>query len=284
MNNLNWDDLRYVLAVAQSGSLNAAATQLGVTHVTVLRRVAQFEAEVGTQVFLKKHSGYSVLPEAQGIVDAANQVSEAVWGVERAVVGSDTTVSGEVRIASTDSLSIEVLPAIVQEISCDYPQLSLTLYSANSHHDFVRHSADIAVRPTQRLDQGMVGDVCGTLGFAVYGRSERKENWLGLSGPLVGIGPAGWMEDHVSPDLIAARSDSFLVLRKLALEGLGQTVLPRFLGDSEKGLTRIDCAMPEYLTPIWVAVLSELSGNARFHIVRQDLAKRLGNRLKEMGL
>ena len=50
MNN-NWDDIRFVLAVAETGSLNAAAQLLGVTHATVLRRVAAFEARHGKTIF-----------------------------------------------------------------------------------------------------------------------------------------------------------------------------------------------------------------------------------------
>ena len=41
---IEWDDLRYVLAVAESGSLAAAARALGVNHTTVLRRVTGFRS------------------------------------------------------------------------------------------------------------------------------------------------------------------------------------------------------------------------------------------------
>ena len=39
MTELTWDDLRYVLAVADAGSFAGAARTLGVNHTTVLRRV-----------------------------------------------------------------------------------------------------------------------------------------------------------------------------------------------------------------------------------------------------
>ena len=43
MHSSNWDNLRYVLTVAEHGSLSAAARALGVNHATVLRRVSAFE-------------------------------------------------------------------------------------------------------------------------------------------------------------------------------------------------------------------------------------------------
>ena len=47
---IDWDDVRYFLAVARGGSVRAAAQRLGVNHATVLRRVAQLEERLGAQV------------------------------------------------------------------------------------------------------------------------------------------------------------------------------------------------------------------------------------------
>ena len=51
MDNLDWNDLRYVLAVARAGSAAGAARALGVSHTTVLRRVQALEQGVGTALF-----------------------------------------------------------------------------------------------------------------------------------------------------------------------------------------------------------------------------------------
>ena len=83
MNNQNWDDIRYVLAVASHGSLNAAASVLGVTHATVMRRIAAFERRYNCQVFEKSPSGYAVPPEALPILKSMEGVDEAILAVER---------------------------------------------------------------------------------------------------------------------------------------------------------------------------------------------------------
>ncbi|WP_152971005.1 helix-turn-helix domain-containing protein, partial [Rhizobium ecuadorense] len=48
---IDWDDIRYFLAVARGGSVRAAAEGLGVYHSTVLRRIAQLEERLGAQMF-----------------------------------------------------------------------------------------------------------------------------------------------------------------------------------------------------------------------------------------
>src|SRR6202051_5345259 len=55
---IDWDDVRYFLAVARGGSVRAAAERLGVNHSTVLRRIAQLEERLGARMFEKLPSGY----------------------------------------------------------------------------------------------------------------------------------------------------------------------------------------------------------------------------------
>ena len=51
---LDWDDVRYFLAVARGGSVRAAAERLGVNHSTALRRIpAQLEEHLGVRMFEK---------------------------------------------------------------------------------------------------------------------------------------------------------------------------------------------------------------------------------------
>ena len=47
----DWNDLRYFLAIARSGSLAGAGRELGVEHTTVGRRLAALEKELGTGYF-----------------------------------------------------------------------------------------------------------------------------------------------------------------------------------------------------------------------------------------
>ncbi|MEO6218497.1 MAG: LysR family transcriptional regulator [Sphingomonas sp.] len=48
---IDWDDVRYFLAVARGGSVRSAAERVGVNHATVLRRIAHLEERLGAQMF-----------------------------------------------------------------------------------------------------------------------------------------------------------------------------------------------------------------------------------------
>ena len=65
MQNLDWSNLEYFLAVAETGSLSNAAKILKVNHSTVARRIEKLEKELNTKLFKRNQRGY-VLTE-QGV-------------------------------------------------------------------------------------------------------------------------------------------------------------------------------------------------------------------------
>lgn len=275
MNRQNWDDVRFVLAVAKHGSLNAAAASLGVTHATVLRRIAAFETRYGRPVFDKDPSGYRLLDSAQQILDAAGSVEDAMFKLERSVSGSDPSPSGRVRVASTDSMCQRILPAAVHAVATAFPGIEITLLSGNDHLDLSRLSADIVVRPAERLGDGLIGQQAGAMQFGVYAQDPSVDLWLGLNGALRRSSPAQWMEAHLSADVIGHGADSFLVLQHLAALGQGKTFLPDFLGDVHPGLMRVHQGDPGIAVPIWIATLEEIHQTPRFRIVRNALKEQL---------
>src|SRR4051794_37500716 len=109
---MDWNDLRFLLAVADGGSLSAAARALDVNHTTVLRRIARFETELGLRLFERLPTGYALTKGGDALAAAARQVEETVTAVERRIEGEDLRLSGVVRVATTDTLSMFVLPPI----------------------------------------------------------------------------------------------------------------------------------------------------------------------------
>lgn len=282
MNKSNWDDIKFVLAVADEGSLNATARRLGVTHATVMRRVAAFEQRCGRPVFRKSLSGYSVLPEAEAILLAARNVEDAVFSVDRAVHGSDKTLSGTVRVASTDSICQVVLPPIARTIKDTYPELSLNLLSANTHHDLSRLAADIAIRPTLRLEEGLHGVPAGELNFGVYSADPQTDIWIGLGGGLTRSAAAKWMGDNVPQERLHSEADSFLVVREMVAAGLGKAFLPQFLGATDPRLQRVPMEGTTLSVPIWSAIQEEVRSNVRIQVVQTLIAEEMHHAIRRL--
>lgn len=268
VNSSNWDNLRYVLAVADHGSVSAAARVLGVTHATVLRRVAAFEAAQGGEVFDKSATGYQVRADRLRVIDAAREVENAIYSVDRLMHGARAPLRGVVRVSSTDTLCQIVLPPMIRHMSQVAPELQVEVLSSNHHVDVARLQADITIRPTKSLPDDMTGDVAAHLTFRAYGRPGCPDHWMALSGPLARSVAGVWMADHIPREQVSGSADSFLVLRELALCGLGVAILPAFVGDGVDGLAWRADLMPDLSVRVWVASHSDLSAVPRIRAAR----------------
>ena len=271
----NWDDLRFVLAVIDEGSLARAARTLGVNHATVLRRITAFEAASQMQIFDKTAQGYRVAPDRAQVIEAIQSVERAVQHVERLLAGARLPVGGEVRITSTDSFCQIILPPILARISQQMPGLVTTVVSSNTHLDLGRIEADITVRPTGRLPAELTEESPARLRFAAYcdarGADPDTLPCLGLKGTLARTVPARWLEANIGPEAMGDGADSFLTLARMAAEGRGIALLPTYLGAAEAGLARLWGRTPELAVDLWVASHVDLAPVPRFARLRRLL-------------
>ncbi|WP_377507656.1 LysR family transcriptional regulator [Octadecabacter sp. R77987] len=278
MHNENWDDLRYVLTVAETGSVLQAAKQLGVNHATVLRHVASFEDRHGAPVFERTRRGYRLLPDRAHVIHAAQEAQSAMNEVARLASGGRAALTGNVRITSTDTMCAMILPDFAAQLSQEDRQFNVTLLSSNTHLDLIREQAHMVVRPTVNLSEELIGDAVTKIGFAAYAVDEHAQSWHGLTGPPSRSVAAKWMADELDPETLTTASDSFLTLRELAVHSGAIAVLPCFVGDSDTRLVRLPKRMPEISVPVWVAHHMDTDTTQQLKLVQDRLKTYLAGR------
>lgn len=273
----DWDDLRYVLSVAESGTVSEAARRTGVNHATVLRRVAAFEQRYGAMLFEKTRNGYVVIADRLRVIEALRDVQSAVLGVERLMKGNGAPLIGVVRITSTDSMCQCVLPPLLAEIQRNAPDLRCDLVSTNTHIELGRLQADITVRPSAKLSDDLFGVQAGVVGFSVFAPATAPDtdSWLAISGASARSVAAVWIEGNIDPSSIVGAADSFLILREMVASGQGATLLPCYVGNDDSRLVRVEGKIPEMAVPLWVASHVDLAHTPRISTVRDLLARGL---------
>ncbi|MGI9372582.1 MAG: LysR family transcriptional regulator [Hyphomicrobiales bacterium] len=257
----NWDDLKFVLAVAEAGSLSAAARKLGVNHATVLRRISAFEHSHKVNVFERSGQGYKIKPESFHILTRLQEIQKSVDGLERSISGLDTE-TGTVRITSTDSLCKYFLVRYVRGLNMEFPGVQVTLSVTNARLDLSQMDAEFSVRPAQALPHELEGVRVCPLRFRVYGASDylaqnpsnqhRDHSWLGVSQMLIRAPVGAWQRSALN-DNVVFRADSFLTLAAAAETGMGLTMLPAFIGDQSAMLQRAEQFTDSLENDIWVA-------------------------------
>lgn len=282
---IDWDDLRYVLAVADSGSLNRAASTLRVNRTTVLRRLNAFERKHAVRLFERLPNGY-VLTEAGGeLLAAARGFENAIVSIERKLAGQDLRAEGLVRIATTDTLLASALQTPLATFKQEHPGITLDVTTSNAFANLSKRDADVAVRPVVDPPEFLTGRRIGTVAFAVYAASTSEqrgqwgdllsEPWLGPDDTLAGTSVGRWMRSEMPSVRPAIRADSLVSLRELCAAGAGLAALPCYLGDSDARLIRVRSPIAVMATALWVLTHPDLTRTARVRLLMDHLSAAL---------
>lgn len=277
---IDWDDLRYVLAVADSGSLSQAASTLRVNRTTVLRRINTFERKHGVRLFDRLPDGYVLTDAGNEILTAARGFENAIYSIERKLAGQDHRAEGLVRVATTDTLLASVLPTALATFKQVHPGITLDVTTSNAFADLSKRDADVAVRPVIDPPDFLIGRRISSVAFAVYAATKdtdaSKQRWLGTDDTLAGTSVARWMRTEmptVRPDI---RADSLVSLAQLCAAGAGLAALPCYLGDSDARLVRVRSPVAEMATALWVLTHPDLARTARVRLLMDHLSVALG--------
>jgi DNA-binding transcriptional LysR family regulator len=288
MARLEWDDLRYVLAVAREGSLAGAARSLGVNHTTVLRRVGTFEKQLGLRLFERLPTGYVLTAGGEELIAAAGHIDETVTALERRLAGQDLRLTGTVRVTTTDTLMGSILPEILAEFRESHPGIQVEIAVSNLMFNLTKRDADVAIRPAKAPPQTLVGRRVAKIAFAIYGSpgylekhktSElNKHHWVGPDDSLADTAVARWMGAQLPDSEITLRADSLLALRQAAQAGLGLAALPCYLGDTAPGLVCVHRPIAEMETALWILTHEDLRHTGRIRAFTEFAAKAFGRR------
>src|SRR6516162_2201124 len=143
---MDWDDFKHFLAVARGGSLTAAAHSLKSSPATVSRRVAALERKLGTRLFDRRQSGYSLTEDGELIRVKAEDMEDAVIAAEREALGRDLRATGKVRVAASDDIATYLIAPSLGQFRRLYPGIMLEIVAQRDVVNLSRREADIALR------------------------------------------------------------------------------------------------------------------------------------------
>ncbi|MDW4498505.1 LysR family transcriptional regulator [Sulfitobacter sp. D35] len=246
MQDFDWDDLRYLLALHRRGTLAEAGRHLRVSETTVARRVKRLEAHLGTALFVRSHSGgYELTETGRAVLGQAEKV-ERHASVLQDRLGTSAGLSGTVRISAVPIIVNHVLIPAVPALSAAHPDLSVELVPEARNLDLTRREADLALRfarpgqgglavKTRKLADWSFGVFCAA---DIAAGDEESLPWIGYDDAHAGLPQARWIADlrgpheRLSPLRVSDLSSTLeaVVLRQ------GKSVLPLSLGRGDPRL------------------------------------------------
>lgn len=280
---MDWDDLRYVLAVHKAGSVAGAARVLRLNQVTVFRRIEKIEKGLGVRLFDRRQKGYVATPVGQEIVEEAGQVEDRINALERRVWRQDTLVQGTVRLTTTDTIATMVLPAIAAELQAAHPLLRLEVMISQEVLNLTKRDADIAIRHALQPPEALIGHRIATVKYAVYCAAKKKyrggrpdlaaQLWVAPNEARSEHRVNNWLREQGHEPRVAYRCDSYVAEAMAVRAGAGVGLLSCFVADSLDGLRRLTPPVDDVENQYWALTHPELRAVARIATVYAAIRK-----------
>lgn len=294
---LDWDDLRFFLAIVRTGSLSAAARELRVTQSTAGRRLASLESGLGTRLLHRTPDGYVPTLAGEAILGQAERIEREALAVERTVGGRDTLLEGVVRVTAVETLASHVLAPAFCALQAGNPEIGIELLANVRHMSLAMREADIALRLTRFEQHDLVARRIGTMAYGLYASPAYLERHgmpdfvagcpghrlvMGLDGAEV---PqlADWLAAAAPRATTTLRTDSPEAQMQAALCGQGIVCLSRLRGDaSMPRLLRLQPPMAQVTVEIWLAVHKDNRKVPRIRLVLDAIAAAIRDLANEL--
>jgi DNA-binding transcriptional LysR family regulator len=287
---VDWNDLRYLVAVAEQGSTLKAGRALRVSQTTVARRVSALEEAVGLSLFERRPAGYVLTPDGEALLRHARQVAAAAEQFQTAAESRGRDLSGVVRLTTQEIFAVTLLAPMLKELHDLHPDIVIDLDTQQELLDLGEGQADIALRSTaQEVPAGTVGRriciddwtlYCSREYAAKHGVPRNREELrqhaiIGGGGGKLWLHYEAWLRSLGLEDRVAMHHASSMGLLSGVRSGFGLAVLPCVVADAEPDLVRCLPPRDDHGREMWLLTHERVRHTPRVRLVIDFLYERL---------
>lgn len=270
----NWDDLRFLLAVARAGTFAGAARALGVTHTTVARRISELQARVGSRL-LERPDGakgpYAPTRCGESLVATAASIEESLLALDLNLFGEDSSLEGTLLVTSVEPVS-SLVAGQLESFTRLYPNIVVELSSSKRSLSLAKRESDVAVRVENTPTSSLVGCKLGVMAFAPYASEALAEQplqsmpWLGWMNCFAEPLFPDWLAQHAPGARVVARLDDFSSMVEAMAAHAGAAMLPCIIGDRDPRLVRVGLRAQTWSRAIWLLSHPEVRSASRVEV------------------
>jgi DNA-binding transcriptional LysR family regulator len=249
--DIEWEDVRVFLAVAETRSMSGAARLLRIGQPTVSRRMASLEDALGYGLFRRTVSGVVLTVGGERLQGPARKMAEWAGELHRAAGAGERKPEGLVRITAPPGIAWEFVAPFSAWLRRKQPGLRIELLSSIHYLDLARGEADLAIRmrPATEGDLTTIASlrhrnvVMAAKSYAArlprrYGFAE--VDWICWAPPFDQLPPNPQLEQIIPNFVPVFTCDNFLVQRQAAEAGIGAIIV----GDARHRFSRPSSLVP----------------------------------------
>jgi DNA-binding transcriptional LysR family regulator len=287
---LDWNDLRYFVAVAEQGSTLKAGKVLRVSQTTVARRIAALEEAVGLALFDRRAAGYALTPDGEALLRHARQVAASAEQFSQVAAAQARDHSGTVRLTTQEIFAVTLLAPMLKELHDRHPDIVIEIDTQQELLELGEGEADIAIRSTaSEQPAGVVGRRICIDDWTLYcSRDYAERNGVPhsradlLQHSIVGGGGGklwlhyeAWLRSLGLEDRVAMHQSSSTGLLSAVRSGFGLAVLPCMVADADPDLVRCLPPRDDHHRSMWLLTHERVRHTPRVRLVIDFLYERL---------
>jgi DNA-binding transcriptional LysR family regulator len=277
----DWTLIRSFLAVAEAGSLSAAARATGVSQPTLGRHVQAVEAALQVQLFTRTAQGQVLTEAGRALLAPARAMQAAAAELALTAKGHASGIEGTVRITASRVVSQVILPRILARIRAEEPGIQIDLVPSDTTENLLFGEADIAFRMYRPTQPDLVARQIGEVPLGLYaarsyldrrGRPASVDDLMGYD--FVGqdrmdqiIRVMRGLGIEVGRSFFPVRCDDPVTYVELVRAGCGLGGILRAVGDPDPALERIDLIPDLPSLPVWLTAAPRLRQSPRLRRV-----------------
>lgn len=250
---LNWEELRCLVAVIEEKSLTHAAGKLGISQPTVSRRIKDLQKSFGSELLQRNQDRYEATEIGMVVYQLACQMRSAAWSIECKAQAAMTELEGTVTLATTNCIAVSWLNRHLPEFTESFPLVQLKIVTGLDLLSISARKADMAIRIGNRGAEELAAKKAAVVNLGLYASTDylqkngipsslddlRNHNIIDSLGGLEETVQVRALRDQGTHAHYAVGSDNLLMQSRAAAEGLGIIALPHHLASCQSGIEQI---------------------------------------------
>ncbi|MEY2955491.1 MAG: hypothetical protein RL123_219 [Pseudomonadota bacterium] len=288
--DVNWSLWRAFLAVAEAGSLSAAARATGASQPTMGRQIRALESALGVELFVRQAQGLVPSPAGSELLEHARAMRAAAARAELAAAGQAKAPTGTVRITASRIVACHLLPPILSALRAAEPGIEIDLVPTDESENLLLRESDIAVRMYRPTQLDLVARQLGALAMGLYAAPSliARHGMPNTMGDLLALPFVGFDRDDRILQLFAGfgyprrredfpvRCDDQLAYWALVRAGCGLGGMQCAVADPDPAVRRVAPFVALPPLPVWLVMPGALRSNRHVRRVWEHLANTLG--------
>ncbi|WP_415717242.1 LysR family transcriptional regulator [Roseibium sp.] len=273
IHDLDWDDIRMFLAVAEHQSVSKAANALSVSQPTAGRHISRLENQIGLQLFDRRQSGFALTESGHRLFEAAQSMAQSAADFQRAVDLEKIGEANQVCRITLGEWGQYFLTQHADALLEGLEGVRLEFYADDVFWDLSRNAADIAVGNRAPKHAHLIAQKLGQRQFHVYASrgflkahpaaaspsNWKDQIWAGYCGTRAQLRSAKLLSDILEGKSPRFSVNSSVALLRVLLSDQAMGILPDWIGE-EEDLVRVS-DVPLATSQSWLSFHERL----RFH-------------------